>query len=82
MVLFLVALAGAGYLWLYGFFNMEDIAVYDENMPGVFFLDVGQADSILVKSPTGEHMLIDAGKNDGADDLVKTLKDYGVDDID
>ncbi|MBP3322332.1 MAG: MBL fold metallo-hydrolase [Clostridia bacterium] len=82
VVLFLVALAGAGYLWLYGFFNMEDIAVYDDSMPGIFFLDVGQADSILVKSPTGEHMLIDAGKNDGADDLIKTLKDYGVDDID
>ncbi len=82
VVLFLVALAGAGYLWLYGFFNMEDIAVYDDSMPGIFFLDVGQADSILVKSPTGEHMLIDAGKNDGANDLVKMLKDYGVDDID
>ena len=82
VVLFLVALAGAGYLWLYGFFNIEDVAVYDEKIPGVFFLDVGQADSILVKSPTGENMLIDAGKNDGADDLVKTLKEYGVDDID
>ena len=81
-VLLLVMLIGAGYLWLYGFFNMEDLTVYDDTLLGVLYLDVDQADCILVKCPSGETMLIDAGKNEGAEDLVKTLKGYSVDDID
>lgn len=47
----------------------------------VHFLDVGQADSILVKAPGGV-MLIDAGNNADADDVVSYLKNQGVSKID
>ncbi|HHU31459.1 MAG TPA: MBL fold metallo-hydrolase [Clostridia bacterium] len=47
----------------------------------VHFLDVGQADSILVQSR--EHfMLIDAGNNNDAEFIVKYLKDQGVTKLD
>ncbi len=82
IMLVLIGLLGTGYLWLSGLLGITDTTVYDETMLGVIFLDVGQADSILVKSPSGEHMLIDAGKNDTAEHLVQMLKDYKVDDID
>lgn len=47
----------------------------------VKFLDVGQADSILVKS-NGVNMLIDAGTNKAGATVVKDLQDLGVTKID
>ena len=55
---------------------------YDESKLSVIFLDVGQGDSILLRSPGGGFMLIDAGKNKEADNLVKMLKDFNVETID
>lgn len=46
-------------------------------MVRVSFLDVGQADSILVSS-NGEYMLIDAGNNEDGEKLVKYLHEIGV----
>src|SRR5271157_663196 len=43
----------------------------------VTFLDVGQADSILVQI-NGSNMLIDAGTNSTANSLVSTLKNRGI----
>ena len=43
----------------------------------VEYLDVGQADSILLSS-NGEYMLIDAGNNEDGDDVVEYLKNAGV----
>ena len=43
----------------------------------VHFIDVGQADCILVQS-NGENMLIDAGNNDDGDLVVAYLKKVGV----
>ena len=48
----------------------------------VHFLDVGQADCILIQAPTGENMLIDAGNNDDADMIVTYLNAKGVKKID
>ncbi|MBQ0010427.1 MAG: MBL fold metallo-hydrolase [Ruminococcus sp.] len=56
----------------------------------VHYIDVGQADSILIIAPTGETMLIDAGaSNDkdvravkGADYLINYLKSHGVTKLD
>lgn len=47
----------------------------------VKFLDVGQADSILVQS-NGVNMLIDAGTNKAGATVVKDLQDLGVKKID
>ncbi|MBO5375493.1 MAG: MBL fold metallo-hydrolase [Bacilli bacterium] len=43
----------------------------------VYFLDVGQADSILIKS-NNEYMLIDAGNNEDGKNLVEYLKALGI----
>ena len=40
----------------------------------VNFIDVGQGDSILIKLPNEEVMLIDAGNNEDGDMIVKYLK--------
>lgn len=48
----------------------------------VHFIDVGQADCILIQAPTGENMLIDAGNNDDKDTIVSYLNAQGVKKID
>jgi DNA internalization-related competence protein ComEC/Rec2 len=48
----------------------------------VSFLDVGQADSILIKLPGGKTMLIDAGNNDDGKTVVNFLKSQGVKNLD
>lgn len=48
----------------------------------VCFLDVGQADSILVQMPNGRNMLVDAGNNDDGAAVVNYLRQYGVKQID
>lgn len=56
-----------------------------EALPGqlkVHFLDVGQADSILVQLPSNQNMLIDAGDNDDGDTIVDYLTGAGVETID
>lgn len=46
----------------------------------VHFIDVGQGDSIYIKTPNGEDILIDGGNKDGSD-VVAYLKKQKVDDI-
>jgi competence protein ComEC len=48
----------------------------------VHFLDVGQADCVLIQAPTGENMLIDAGNNADADTIVSYLNTQGVKKVD
>ena len=52
------------------------------NQLKVHFLDVGQADSILVQLPNGQNMLVDAGNNDDGNAVVNYLKQAGVKQID
>ncbi len=47
----------------------------------VHFIDVGQADSILIKAPGG-NMLIDAGNNGDADLITSYIKKQGVKTLD
>lgn len=57
----------------------------DDSLKGnlkVHFIDVGQADSILIQAPTGENMLIDAGNNTDSDLIVNYLKTQGVNKLD
>ncbi|EKN70933.1 hypothetical protein BABA_03689 [Neobacillus bataviensis LMG 21833] len=47
----------------------------------VYYLDVGQGDSIYIKTSNGDDILIDGGNNDRGDDVVAYLKKYHVDDL-
>lgn len=48
----------------------------------VHFIDVGQGDSMLIQSPNGKTMLIDAGPADSDSDLVAYLKSLGITKLD
>lgn len=48
----------------------------------VHFIDVGQGDAILVQTPAGQNLLVDAGENDYGDVVVKYLVSQGVKDLD
>ncbi|MCY9734614.1 MBL fold metallo-hydrolase [Paenibacillus alvei] len=48
----------------------------------VYFLDVGQGDSTLIRTPKGQHVLIDGGQNSQGENVVNYLKQYGVKELD
>lgn len=48
----------------------------------IHYLDLGQADSILLELPNNEIMLIDAGNNSDGQKLVNYLREQGIDTID
>lgn len=48
----------------------------------VHFLDVGQADCILIKTPLQKVILIDSGKNSHENTVVSYIKSQGIDTID
>lgn len=54
----------------------------NSGMLTVHFIDVGQADSILIKAPSGKNMLIDAGNNGDDETVISYLKSQGVSSID
>ncbi|WP_022794981.1 helix-hairpin-helix domain-containing protein [Marinococcus halotolerans] len=53
----------------------------DEEMT-IHFLDVGQGDSMLVESPTGETMLIDGGRQWETDTILSYLEKEEIDELD
>lgn len=48
----------------------------------ICFIDVGQAKSILIRSPGGENMLIDVGSEDSVPQLVKYLEVQEIKELD
>lgn len=44
----------------------------------VHFIDVGQADAILIQGPKGENIVIDAGNNNDSDTVVNYIKKQGI----
>lgn len=48
----------------------------------IYALDVGQGDSLLVLSPQGKTVLIDAGPIDAGDEVVTALRKHGVKQLD
>lgn len=48
----------------------------------IHYIDVGQGDSILLQSPNGSIMLIDAGDNDKGDEVVSYLQNQKINKID
>ena len=59
----------------------EEIQFVSEDDLKVYFIDVGQADSILVTNKE-ESMLIDAGNNADGENVVKFIKEKGITNID
>ncbi|MFE1242971.1 stalk domain-containing protein [Fictibacillus sp. NPDC058756] len=64
--------------------NRIDI-IYNGTMPSkqmkVHYIDVGQGDSIYIKGPEGEDIIIDAGGKGKGDEVVSYLQSQKVDDI-
>lgn len=62
--------------------NTESVYVItsDHESLVVEYLDLGQADSILLSS-YGEYMLIDAGNNEDGDDIVSYLREVDADEL-
>ncbi len=60
------------------FFGEEE----GESLLSVHFIDVGQGDCELVISPSGETMLIDAGKTEAGDEVVSYISSLGISEID
>lgn len=44
----------------------------------VHFIDVGQADAILIQGPGGENIVIDAGNNNDSDTVVNYIRKQGI----
>jgi competence protein ComEC len=74
--LILLAAALAVGTWL-GVKKDAGIRVVGPSMK-IHFIDVGQGDSILIQSPDGKSMLIDAGEGESGDTVVSYLKDNGI----
>lgn len=59
----------------------EDVIFADENTLNVYFIDVGQADSILLENK-GHYMLIDAGNNEDGSKLVNYFNEQDIKEFD
>ena len=57
--------------------RVEEVPVTAEDRLEVTFIDVGQADSILLENE-GQYMLVDAGNNEDGPKLVTYLKGLGI----
>lgn len=62
----------------------EDVLASDNSSNNdlkIHFIDVGQADSILIELPNEEEVLIDAGNNGDEDTIINYLRNLNIDDI-
>jgi len=62
--------------------NTSQPAAASANLLKVHFIDVGQGDAILIQTPAGQNMLVDAGENDHGDMVVNYLISQGVKNLD
>lgn len=61
--------------------NINDKDIKNGNILSVYFIDVGQADCILIKE-NDKNMLIDAGNNEDGEKLVTYFKGLNIDKFD
>ncbi|NLB56135.1 MAG: MBL fold metallo-hydrolase [Lentisphaerae bacterium] len=72
----LAALALAGGIWL-GTNQEKPLEVRGPSME-IHFIDVGQGDSLLIQSPDGKSMLVDAGEKRAGDKVVQYLRSQRI----
>lgn len=65
-----------------GNIHQDKSTTHSSEVLKVYYLDVGQGDSTLIRTPKGQHVLIDGGDNSQGENVVKYLKQYGVKELD
>lgn len=83
LVVLLVILAVVGALYYY-FFRTEEapLPTPSGGELQVYILDVGQGDSILIVSPEGKTVLVDAGESGDGKVILSAMKQHNVNEID
>ncbi|WPX09938.1 ComEC/Rec2 family competence protein [Anaerocellum danielii] len=64
------------------FWEANSVQFLDKQTCSIFFLDVGQGDSILIKTPGNKFVLIDSGPNSAEQDVLQTLDRLNVKKLD
>lgn len=82
LVVFLGALGFVGYKFVLPWWNKQPPPASGKEPLRVHVLDVGQGDSILIISPEGKTVLVDAGDEKNGKKVVEALKAQGVQQLD
>ena len=82
IIIFILTLLLAVVLAYFSFDTVTQVEQPDKTKLNVHFIDVGQADCMLITTPDDKTMLIDAGNNADGDDVVNYIKKQGIDTID
>ncbi len=62
--------------------NVTDVVIDSTKELSVHFIDVGQADCILIELPDGENIMIDAGNRDDFETISSYLSEQSVEKLD
>ncbi|MBR0277808.1 MAG: MBL fold metallo-hydrolase, partial [Clostridia bacterium] len=74
----LIILAAIFVIRLFVVIPEKDMTELVDGKLAVYFMDVGQADCEIIRLPDSRNIIVDAGKNESADALVKEIKDMGI----
>jgi competence protein ComEC len=72
VVTLLIAVVGCS-----GFSHIRVLEL-DSDLLTVTFIDVGQGDSILIRTPSGKTMLVDGGERSAGNEVVRVLREKGI----
>lgn len=82
----ILSVAAAIVIAILGFLGVEPtqnaITYTPDGKMHIYYLDVGQADSMFIVLPNGENMLIDAGNKENGNQIADTIRNMGFDKID
>jgi competence protein ComEC len=59
-------------------FSQIRVLESDSDLLTVTFIDVGQGDSILIRTPSGKTMLVDGGERNAGNEVVGVLREEGI----
>jgi beta-lactamase superfamily II metal-dependent hydrolase len=82
LIVLALVLAGVALIYQQCFRKPEEPPFVTGSRLQVLALDVGQGDSLLITSPGGKNVLIDAGTPQSGDEVVAALRKYGVSSLD